>query len=204
VSVRLCQILASSFRTFLKAFALGIVLVSLAYAQDESPNEGPEESLEDADITGEESRTPISDDVEELKKAALELNRDLLILEEELLFPANTQIMVFLSLDVGEFFRLDAVKLSIDDKLVASHLYTARQNDALVRGGIQRLYVGNVKTGNHEITAIFTGEGPDNRNYKRGATVMLDKEDDPKMLELRIKDSTANMQPEFDFKEWQL
>ena len=112
--------------------------------------------------------------------------------------------MVFLSVDVGEFFRLDAVKLSIDDKLVASHLYTDRQNDALLRGGIQRLYVGNVKTGNHEVTAIFTGEGPDNRNYKRGATILLDKEDDPKMLELRIMDSTANMQPDFDFKEWQL
>lgn len=200
MSVRLCQILASGFRQLLTAFALGIFLISLGIspvnAQDDEPDE--------AAINSEEARTPLSDEVEDLKKAALELNRDLLILEEELLFPANTQIMVFLSLDVGEFFRLDAVKLSIDDKLVASHLYTTRQNDALIRGGVQRLYVGNLKTGNHEITAIFTGEGPDNRNYKRGASILLDKEDDPKMLELRIKDSTANMQPDFDFKEWQL
>ena len=150
------------------------------------------------------SASPLSDEIEDLKKAALELNRDLLILEEELLFPANTQIMVFLSVDVGEFFRLDAVKLHIDDKLVASHLYTPRQNDALRRGGIQRLFIGNLKTGEHEITAFFTGIGPDNREYKRGATVAIEKDDDPKMLELRVQDSTANMQPDFDFKEWQL
>lgn len=196
MSVRLCQFLANSFGKFLTAIALVCVMVCMAHAQDEEPDE--------AQINSAEAQTPLSDEIEDIKKAALELNRDLLILEEELLFPANTQIMVFLSLDVGEFFRLDAVKLSIDDKLVASHLYTTRQNDALIRGGIQRLYVGNLKTGSHELTAIFTGEGPDNRNYKRGATIMLEKDDNPKMLELRIKDSTANMQPEFDFKEWQL
>lgn len=198
MSVKLCQFLANSFGKLLPAIILVFVMICAVNAQ-------PVNSQEDTmDANQTEARTPLSDEIEDLKKAALELNRDLLILEEELLFPANTQIMVFLSLDVGEFFRLDAVKLSIDDKLVASHLYTSLQNDALIRGGIQRLYVGNLKTGNHEITAIFTGEGPDNRNYKRGATIQLEKDDNPKMLELRIKDSTANMQPEFDFKEWQL
>ena len=200
MSVSLCQFLASCKAFLIAVCALGIFVGPVAFAQDEM---ALGEDLSD-ELSDEETRSPLSDEVEDLKKAALELNRDLLILEEELLFPANTQIMVFLSVDVGEFFRLDAVKLSIDDKLVASHLYTDRQNDALLRGGIQRLYVGNVKTGNHEVTAIFTGEGPDNRNYKRGATILLDKEDDPKMLELRIMDSTANMQPDFDFKEWQL
>lgn len=151
-----------------------------------------------------ESVTPLSQDVEDLKQAALELNRDLLILEEELLFPANTQITVFLSMDVGKYFQLDAVKLSINDKQVASHLYTPGQNSALSRGGIQRLYIGNLKNGEHEITAVFTGYGPDAREYKRATTATVEKQDDAKMLELRIKDSTQKMQPEFDVKEWQL
>ncbi|MBX2857945.1 MAG: AraC family transcriptional regulator [Cellvibrionaceae bacterium] len=151
-----------------------------------------------------ESVTPLSQDVEDLKQAALELNRDLLILEEELLFPANTQITVFLSLDVGEYFQLDAVKLSIDDKQLASHLYTPGQNSALSRGGIQRLYIGNLKNGEHEITAVFTGYGPDAREYKRATTTKVEKQDDAILLELRITDSTQKMQPEFDIKEWQL
>lgn len=148
--------------------------------------------------------SPLSEKIQNVKAAALELNRDLLILEEELLFPANTQVAVFVSMDVGEYFRLDAVKLKIDDKLVASHLYTKRQNDSLSRGGIQRLYIGNLKTGPHEITAFFTGMGPNQREYKRAASITLEKDQEPQMLELRIRDSTAQMQPKFSLKEWQL
>lgn len=171
---------------------------------EEQSIEQDNNDIEESTTANDDNVSPLSAEVEDLKQAALELNRDLLILEEELLFPANTQLTVFLSVDVGRFFKLDAVKLSVDDKLVASHLYTARQNDALSRGGIQRLYIGNLKTGEHEITAIFTGMGPDNREYKRGATITIDKDDDPKMLELQVKDSSANMQPEFEFKEWEL
>ncbi|AFU99584.2 hypothetical protein [Simiduia agarivorans] len=141
-------------------------------------------------------------EVESLKQRVLELNRDLLILEEELLFPATTQISVFVSMDVGKFFTLDAVKLMIDDELVASHLYTGQQLDALFRGGVQRLYLGNLKSGAHEVSAIFVGKGPDGREYKRGARLTIDKDEDPKVLEIRISDSTATMQPEFDIKEW--
>ncbi len=197
MSGRLCQILTGlRFRFVLSLFALLLVpavFFQSVHAQDQQAGQNEQSAA-----------SPLSDEIENLKKAALELNRDLLILEEELLFPANTQVTVFLSMDVGEFFRLDAVKLHIDDKLVSSHLYTPRQNDALSRGGIQRLYIGNLKNGEHELTAFFTGIGPDDREYKRGATVTIEKDDNPKMLELRIMDSTANMQPEFDFKEWQL
>lgn len=151
-----------------------------------------------------DNTTQLSSDIEALKQAALELNRDLLILEEDLLFPASTQVAVYVSVDVGHFFRLDAVKLKIDDVLVASHLYTERQNSALSRGGIQRLYLGNLKTGTHEITAFFEGMGPHEREYKRGATYSLEKDQSPTMLEIRIMDSTEALQPKFDFKEWHL
>lgn len=147
---------------------------------------------------------PLSDQVEDLKQAVLDLNRDLLILEEELLFPANTQVAIFLSMDVGEFFQLDSVKVTIGDTLVASHLYTPQQADALFRGGVQRLYVGNLKSGTHEVTAVFTGIGPSGREYKRGATTSVEKTLQPTMLEMRVVDSTTDMQPVFDIKEWQL
>lgn len=179
-----------SVRVVIGLLALALFSVS-AYAEDS-------EEAASSDVN------PVSQEVEDLKKAALQLNRDLLILEEELLFPANTQIALFLSVDVGEFFRLDSVKVKIDDKLVASHLYTERQNHALSKGGIQRLYLGNLRNGDHEVTAIFTGVGPNNREYRRGATMTLEKDDDPKMVEIRVYDSAKNMQPEFDFKEWEL
>jgi hypothetical protein len=145
----------------------------------------------------------LNEQVQDIKKQALELNRDLFNLEEELLFPANTQVAVFVSMDVGEFFQLDAVQIKLDDKVVANYLYTERQVDALHRGGVQRLYVGNVKGGKHEIVAVFTGRGPHDRDYRRGATFTFDKSDQAKYVELKIVDSLANYQPEFQIKEWQ-
>lgn len=172
------------------------VFASLAWAQEEEPEQPFKETKDNA--------TELSQDIEALKQSALELNRDLLILEEDLLFPANTQVAVYVSVDVGYFFQLDGVKLKIDDKLVASHLYTEKQNSALSRGGIQRLYLGNLKTGTHEITAFFHGIGPHDRDYKRGATYQLNKDQKPTMLEINITDSTEAMQPKFEFKEWHL
>jgi hypothetical protein len=145
----------------------------------------------------------LNDQIQDIKKQTLELNRDLFNLEEELLFPANTQVAVFVSLDVGEFFQLDAVQIKLDDKVVANYLYTERQVDALQRGGVQRLYVGNVKGGKHEIVAVLTGRGPHDRDYRRGATFVFEKADQAKYLELKIVDSLANYQPEFQIKEWQ-
>lgn len=146
----------------------------------------------------------LTEQVESLKQTVLDLNRDLLILEEELLFPANTQVAVFLSMDVGEFFQLDSVKIKVDEQLVASHLYTERQTDALYRGGVQRLYVGNVKSGRHEISAFFIGKGPQGRDFKRATRMTLEKGSQAKVLELRILDSLQKLQPVFEIKEWPL
>jgi hypothetical protein len=142
-------------------------------------------------------------DVQSLKKEVLALNRDLFVLEEELLFPANTQIAVFVSMDVGTFFRLDSVTLKLDEKEIANYLYTERVAQALLKGGVQRLYLGNLKTGDHELVAFFSGEGPHTRDYKRGATLKFDKAVGAKYLELRISDRESKQQPEFIVKEWE-
>jgi hypothetical protein len=141
--------------------------------------------------------------VQEVKGDVIRLNRDLLVLEEELLFPANTQVALFVSMDVGKLFELDSVQIKIDDKLVTNYLYTPGEVKALHRGGVQRVYLGNLKAGEHELVAFFTGGGPHERDYKRGATIKFDKSTEPKYIELQIKDSTGKLQPEFDVKVWQ-
>src|SRR6187402_2665785 len=89
--------------------------------------------------------------VQQAKSDVIKLNRDLLVLEEELLFPASTQVALFVSMDVGQMFQLDSVQIKLDDKLVANHLYTPLEVQALHRGGVQRVYLGNLKSGPHEI-----------------------------------------------------
>ena len=141
--------------------------------------------------------------VQDVKNDVIKLNRDLLVLEEELLFPANTQVALFVSMDVGKMFELDSVQIKLDDKVVAAYLYTPLEVAALHRGGVQRVWVGNLKTGEHELVAYFTGKGPHDRDYKRGATVKFEKGTEAKYIELRIRDSMGKLQPEFDVKLWQ-
>ena len=141
--------------------------------------------------------------VQDLKGDVIRLNRDLLVLEEELLFPAGTQVAVFVSMDVGKMFSLDSVQVKLDDKVVANYLYTPLEVEALHRGGVQRLFLGNLRAGEHELVAFFTGKGPQDRDHKRGTTLKIDKGTGPQYVELRIVDSQAKLQPEFDVKVWQ-
>lgn len=145
----------------------------------------------------------LDQEVQGLKKDVVDLNRDLFVLEEELLFPANTQVAVFLSMDVGDFFALDSVQLKIDQKEVINYLYTPREVEALLKGGVHRLYLGNLKVGPHELVAFFSGKGPNDRDYKRGATISFEKGIGAKYLELKINDRQRKQQPEFEIKDWE-
>lgn len=145
----------------------------------------------------------LDEEVQDLKEEVLDLNRDLFLLEEELLFPANSQVAFFVSMDVGEYFELDAVTLKVDGKEVANYLYTEREVDALLRGGVHRMHLENLKVGDHELVAVFTGKGPHWRDYRRGATLQLDKGIGAKYVELMITDRVQKQQPEFQIKEWE-
>jgi len=145
----------------------------------------------------------LDQEVQSLKKDVIDLNKDLFVLQEELLFPANTQVALYISMDVGTFFALDSVTVKIDNKEVKNYLYTAREADALLKGGVQQIYLGNLKVGKHELVAFFTGKGPVERAYKRGATISFDKGVGAKYLELKITDRVPKHQPEFMIKDWE-
>lgn len=188
--------------------AAALAIGSAAFAEDAAPMDAAS-VMADAmasEASESESRTEfrsLDQDVQTLKKEVLDLNRDLFLLEEELLFPANSQVAFFISMDVGEYFELDSVNIKIDGKEVANYLYTAREADALIRGGVHRVHMANLKTGDHELIAIFTGKGPHVRDYRRGATMTFDKGIGAKYLELEITDRVKKQQPEFVIKEWE-
>ncbi len=194
-------------KTTMTLVVLGFMPLSLT-AEDMDAIDADTLVAEAADLAAGESASrnefrSIDEDVQSLKKEVLDLNRDLFLLEEELLFPANSQVAFFISMDVGEYFELDSVQLKIDGKEVANYLYTEREAAALVRGGVHRLHMANLKTGGHELVAIFTGSGPETRDYRRGATLNFDKGIGAKYLELEITDRVPKQQPEFMIKEWE-
>jgi len=163
-------------------------------------------SVTSINVAGAQARSEfrsLDEDVQSLKKEVLDLNRDLFLLEEELLFPANSQVAFFVSLDIGEYFDLDAINLKIDGKNVANYLYTEREVGALHRGGVHRMHMENLKVGDHELVAVFTGKGPNVRDYRRGATMNFSKGIGAKYVELEITDRVTKQQPEFVIKEWE-
>ena len=197
----------------LKRFILITSLTWLAgmmvvHAQDAAPLDsdaalGDAQSLEIDEAQARAEFRSLDEDVQSLKKEVLDLNRDLFLLEEELLFPANSQVAFFISMDVGEYFALDSINLKIDGKEVSNYLYTQREVDALVRGGVHRVHMENLKVGEHELVAVFTGEGPHVRDYRRGATINIEKGIGAKYIELEITDRVTKQQPEFVIKEWE-
>lgn len=151
----------------------------------------------------EEQGPVIASNIEDLKNQVLELNRDLFVLEEELLFSANTQVSIFVSIDADNLFELDSVQLKIDDKVVSNYLYTDREVEALHKGGIQRLYIGNLTSGEHELVAFFIGKGPGDRDYKRATSKIINKSDQAKFVEIKIVGDTTKEQPGFKVKVWE-
>ena len=190
---------------FLLLWAAGVTAVT---AQDVTPLNSDAAATNSQLRAAEEAASmdefrSLDANVQDLKKEVLDLNRDLFLLEEELLFPANSQVAFFVSLDVGEYFDLDSVNLKIDGKEVSNYLYTNREVKALHRGGVHRVHMGNLKVGQHELVAVFTGEGPHIRDYRRGATLYFDKGIGAKYVELEITDKVEKQQPEFVISEWE-
>ena len=131
----------------------------------------------------------------------LNLSTELARLEEKLLFPSNTQVSLFVSMHKGDDFRLESVQLKLDDKVVAQHLYTFRELEALQMGGVQRLYTGNINTGEHELVVSYIGKAPAGGDYKRSGTYRISKDVGPKFVEIKISGPESTEQ-DLQFRDW--
>ncbi len=209
----------SHFRSF--ALAVGLLCVfALVNSQANEPKEAEADSrswtqdAEDRNIQfGVDQKKQSSDEalqavrsisknIQVLKQDVIALNKDLRLMEEQLLFPSSTKFSVFVSMDTGQFFTLESVKLKLDGVLVATHLYSDLQRTAMTRGGIQKLYITNLNEGQHSATAFFTGIGPDGRSYKRAETIDFEKGVGSGYLEIAIRDNGSVQEPEFEIRQW--
>lgn len=141
-------------------------------------------------------------EIEELKSEVVELNRELFDLEEQLLYPATTSFAVFVSMDDVDDFELTSVKLNLDQQDVTSHLYSKEQVAALKRGGIQKIFMGNLKPGVHKLTAEILGKDRDGRGVKKVVVADFGKARSSKYLEVKISHNPKRSKPDFAIVEW--
>jgi len=143
----------------------------------------------------------LDEQVQDVKKDVLNLTSELSKLEEKLLFPSNTQVALFVSLKKDDDFRLDSVQIKLDNKIVAHHLYAFRELEALHRGGVQKIYMGNIKTGNHDLVVSFIGQASAGGEYRRSASYKVNKSVGPKFVEIKITGPAVDDQG-IHFQDW--
>lgn len=179
---------AQQIRRFFKG--LGLFLLLAIFSNQPVFAEGQEKAI-------------LQEQVENAQQDLLEINRDLKILEEQLLFPSATQVAIFLSSSPKNSFSLDSVKLSINDRQKIHHLYTERELDALSRGATQKLFTGNLSRGKHQLLMVLIGRGPQGRPYRKAAELEFEKKAGATYVELKIASNDKINQPSFQFKVWQ-
>jgi hypothetical protein len=128
----------------------------------------------------------LDEQVQEIKSDVLGIAAELNQLEEKLLYPSNTQAAVFVSLNSGETFRLDSVEIQLDGKPVAHHLYSFKELEALQKGGVQRIYTGNIKSGAHDLQVLLTGKTANGSDLRRTESFKVSKDAGPKIMEISL------------------
>lgn len=128
----------------------------------------------------------LDEQVQEIKSDVLGIAAELGSLEERLLFPSNTQLAVFVALADGEEFRLDAVQIEIDGELAAHYIYSFKELEALQDGGVQRIYTGNIATGDHELVVSVNGKSPSGRDFTGSERFTFNKGINPRLVELTL------------------
>jgi hypothetical protein len=147
---------------------------------------GASAQAQDAGSRTRQEMRSLDEQVQEIKSDVLGIAKDLSLLEEQLLYPSNTQLAVFVTLASDETFRLDAVQLAIDGEPVTHYIYSFKELEALQNGGVQRVYTGNVRTGGHELTVSVNGKLTSGKEFSSSQSFAFSKDVEPQLLGLTL------------------
>jgi hypothetical protein len=177
----------------LKVIILGIsafLLIHPAYGQEAAMEQAKAAATEQSKVAAteqgkgapKEQNKGLDEQVQEIKTDVLSIAAQLNQLEEKLIYPSDTQVAIFVSVAKGEKFRLDAVDIGLDGKSVAHHLYTFKELEALQKGGVQHIYVGNIRTGEHPLQVTVIGKSEGGSDFQRGESFKISKNIGPKLV----------------------
>ena len=148
-----------------------------------------------AQQTDQQQMRGLDEQVQEIKSDVLGIGKELNQLEEKLLYPSGTQVAVFVAMAKSDQMRLDAVRIQIDGQLVAHHIYSFKELDALRKGGVQRIYVGNVATGDHQLEVLVDGKLEGGADFSRTERFSFRKEAKPKLVGLTLAGPRSGNNP---------
>lgn len=149
------------------------------------------------------SEAKLPGDLQALKMDLITLNKEITLIENELMFPsAETSVVV--SVEAGSGVKLVDINLMIDDKSAGYYYYSDVEFAALGKGGMHRLYSGNLTSGQHTIKAVITGYEPGGKDFQRTVTHTFSKGAQRKVIEIKASDNATRTQGDFRFREWEI
>tara|TARA_R110001592_G_scaffold138511_4_gene357644 strand:- start:26809 stop:27420 length:612 start_codon:yes stop_codon:yes gene_type:complete len=199
----------------LRTFLALLIFISVFSVQAAGPNDSSsqQDSVEEEslDASGKpvkqaepvnENLSALVNEAEKIKQEIIKINQDLYKFQESLLYPANTQLAVFLSYAEKTSFVIDSIEINLDGKLIASALYRDTEVEALKNGGIQRVYLGSLSDGKHKLSMQFNGQGQNERLFKRKKILSFIKEEQARFIQLIVSDNNSTGEPMFKVKQW--
>jgi len=176
------------------ALALSFAAPGNLHAAPVPGDNKPDRKVTDATADQQQMRG-LDEQVQEVKSDVLSIAAELNQLEEKLLYPSGTQVAIFVALAKDDTMRLDAVRLQIDGQLVAHYIYSAKELQALRKGGVQRIYVGNVATGDHKLDVLVDGKLEGGADFNRTGQFTFRKEVKPKLVGLTLAGPSSGNSP---------
>ncbi len=199
---------ASVRRESIPAAARAVVLALLfslgstyGWAQQKDQQPAPQKDAQKAPQKDQQQMRGLDEQIQEVKSDVLRIAAELSLLEEKLLYPSGTQVAIFVAMTKGDKMRLDAVRLQIDGQLVTHYIYSLKELEALRKGGVQRIYVGNVATGDHQLEVLVDGKLEGGADFSRTERFAFRKDVKPKLVELTLAGSDAGKTP-IKLEEW--
>src|SRR6266581_3918174 len=189
-----CETIPAAARVFVLAILLCLGIPH-GWAQQRGQHPARPKGQQEAPQKDQQQMRGLDEQIQEVKSDILRIAAELNQLEEKLLYPSGTQVAIFVAMAKGDKMRLDAVRLQIDGQLVAHYIYSFKELEALRKGGVQRIYVGNVETGDHQLNVFVDGKLKAGTDFSHTEHFTFHKEVKPKLVELTMAGPDSGKTP---------
>lgn len=145
-------------------------------------------------------------DTQIIKERTLDLEHALYLLETDQQMHPLSETRLFFQVPTRNFYRVEKLQLLLDGKSLVDINYLDTEAAALHKQGADRVFHGNISPGEHELTAIVSGQfEADDKTLRHDMTASfsLDKTRGLTHLLIDVDDSKTTWEPKLRMQAWQ-
>jgi hypothetical protein len=85
------------------------------------------------------------------------------------------------------------VEIQLDGNPAAHHIYTFKELEALQKGGVQRIYTGNIRSGVHDLEVSVIGKSSGGGDLQKTNRFKVNKDVGPKIVEISLASQSITL-----------